>query len=93
MDSWYKGVDIFYAGLGGGGDFGGARFFSAWIWGGTISLEKVLGGHDFLLTIAIQKKLYHILHLSLLWYHLLAIRIFYFVPRFPDSPNHVRFRG
>ena len=53
-----KGVDIFYAGLGGGGDFGGARFFSAWIWGGTISLEKVLGGHDFLFTIAIQKKNY-----------------------------------
>ena len=50
-------MDIFYAGLGGGGDFGGARFFSAWIWGGTISLEKVLGGHDFLFTIAIQNKI------------------------------------
>ena len=37
---------------------GGARFFSAWIWGGTISLEKVLGGHDFLFTITIQKKIY-----------------------------------
>ena len=48
-------MDIFYAGLGGGGDFGGARFFSAWIWGGTISLEKVLGGHDFLFEIAIRK--------------------------------------
>ena len=40
-------MDIFYAGLGGGGDFGGARFFSAWIWGGTISLEKVLGARFF----------------------------------------------
>ena len=55
--------------------FGGARF-----------LRKMFWGHDFSFTIAIQKKLYLIFHLSLLWYHLLSMRIFHFVSRLPDSP-------
>ena len=50
-------MDTFHAAQGGGGDFGRARFFPGWICGGMISSENVLGGHDFLFEIAIQKKI------------------------------------
>ena len=82
-----KGVDIFYAGLGGGGDFGGGKIFFCMDLGGHDFFGKSFGGARFFVYNCNPKKNYIIF--SIYRYSgiiFLSMRIFHFVFRFPDSP-------